>query len=146
MGIVNRTKDVSEQYEVLESTFAALATGASAIVAHVPWPCFLKAGKMAAFGLSGSPTAQLVINRFIVGTGLTAISVGSANALPAYGTSGVMVSGASLPAAGSTLLNLQANDVVMVQIAGSSANVLGLSVELVVQPVQDIKKYFGGLV
>ena len=146
MGVINRTLDNSQQREVVGVAAGALATGVTGIVAHVNTPVVLDAAQMAAFGISGSPTVQLVINRFIVGTGFTAISVGSANAVPAFGTSGVMVAGASLPAAGSTLLNLLPNDVIMYQTGGSNSAVTGLSVHLVLRPIQDVKKYFGGLV
>lgn len=145
MATTNRALDASEQKKSVWAYNGPLATGVTAIVHHVEWPSVLVAGQVAAFGISGSPTAQLVINRFIVGTGFTAISIGSANALPAYGTSGVPVAGVSLPASGSTLNNLLANDILLVLTGGANSAVTGLSVNLVLQPIQDVKAFFGAL-
>jgi hypothetical protein len=146
MAVINRTLDNSQQRFVVSAKAGATATGVTGIIGQIETPCVLDAAQMAAFGISGAPTVQLVINRFIVGTGFTAISVGGANAVPAFGTSGVMVAGASLNAAGSTLLNLIPNDVIMYQTGAANAAVTGLVVNLVLRPIQDIKKYFNGLV
>lgn len=143
MAVVNRTLDSSEQRKIVEQSFGAIATGVTGIIAQIPYPCVLEKAQMAAFGLSGAPTYSLVVNRFIPGTGFTAITVGSANVVPAFGTSGVMVVGASLPASGSTLLNLLANDVVMVQSGVANTAATGLSVNLVIRPLQDVKQHFG---
>lgn len=146
MGVINRTLDNSQQRYVVNTTSAATATGVTGIIVQIDTPVVLEAAQMAAFGLSGAPSVQLVINRFIAGTGFTAISVGSANIVPAFGTSGVMAAGASLPAAGSTLLNLVPNDVIMFQTGVANTAVTGLTINLVLRPIQDIKKYFNGLV
>lgn len=143
MGIVNRTKDQSEQRVVASVALSALGTGVTIPILQVPSPCVLEAGSLAAFGISGSPTYQLSIQRFIVGAGATVFSLGSANAAPAFGTSGVPVSGLSLPASGSTLLNLLTNDVICVTSGAANAAVTGLNLSLVVRPIQDIRKYFG---
>lgn len=143
MAIVNRTMDSSEQRKVLENLAGPTGTGATVIIGQVPWPCIVDAAQFAAFGLSGAPTAQLVVNRFIVGQGFTAFNLGSANVLPAFGTSGVLAVGASLPAAGSTLNTLQTNDVILVQTGGANSAVTGLSVGIVLRPIQDVKKAFG---
>ena len=147
MGIINRTKEPSEQRRLLEfAATAAVATGVSAIIGYVETPCILEAGQIAAFGLSGAPSYQIVVNRFIAGIGFTAITVGSANIPPAFGTSGVAATGVSLPASGSTLNNLLANDVVMFQSGVANTAAAGLSIKLVVRAIQDTVKYFGGLV
>lgn len=143
MAIVNRSLDQSEQRKVLDYSVGALATGLTIPAFMIPYPCVLEAGQLAAFGVSGAPTYQLAVQRFIVGAGATAFTVGSANAAPAFGTSGVPVAGLSLPASGSTLLELQANDVITVTSGGSNSAVTGLHVSLVVRPIQDLKKYFG---
>lgn len=143
MAIVNRTLDVSEQRKVYEVSAGPVVTGVSAIVAYVPGPCTLDAGSIAAFGLSGLPTYALVVNRFIVGAGVTAITiaVGTSNVPSAFGTSGAFQM--ILPAAGSTLLNLVANDVLMYQTGVANTAVTGLSVAVVLKPIQDIKLQFG---
>jgi hypothetical protein len=145
MAVINRTMDASQQRFTEGVKLGATATGVTAIVAHIETPCVVDAGQMAAFGLSGAPSFQLVINRFIAGAGFTAINLGSANVIPAFGTSGVAASGVSLPAAGSTLNNLVPNDVIMVLSGVANTAVTGLSVKLVLRPIQDIKKFFAGL-
>lgn len=143
MAIVNRTLDPSEQKKVFSVAAGAVATGVSGIVAVVPYPSTLTAGSIAAFGLSGAPNYALVVNRFVVGAGVTAITVavGTSNIPLAYGTSGswAMV----LPAAGSTLLQLQANDVLMYQSGVANTAVTGLNIGIVLQPIQDVKVQFG---
>lgn len=143
MAITNRGLDQSEQRKVVGTKLGATATGVTAIVDFVAYPCVLEKAQFAAFGLSGAPTYQLVVNRFIAGAGATAINVGSANAVPAFGTSGVLAVGASLPASGSTLLNLLPGDVVMVLSAGANTAATGLAVSMVLRPIQDIKINFG---
>lgn len=143
MAIVNRTLDPSEQKKVYSASAGAVATGVTGIVAYVPGPAILNAGSIAAFGLSGAPNYSLIVNRFVVGAGATAITVGTgtSNVPSAYGTSGSfqMV----LAAAGSTLLQLQANDVIMYLSGVASSAVTGLNVSVVLQPIQDIKLQFG---
>jgi hypothetical protein len=139
MAIVNRSLDASEQRKVIQVVAGAVATGVSGIIGVVPWPCTLDAGEIAAFGLSGAPNYGLILNRFVVGAGVTAITiaVGTSNIPLAYGTSGgwSMV----LPASGSTLLSLQANDVLMFQSGVANTAVTGLAVSVVLKPIQDIK-------
>lgn len=143
MAIINRTLDTSEQRKTVQVQAGAVATGVTGIICQVPYPCVLEAGEIAAFGLSGAPNYSLVVNRFIAGTGFTAITVavGTSNVPSAFGTSGpfAMV----LPASGSTLLNLLANDVLMYQSGVASTAVTGLNIGVVLRPIQDVKKHFG---
>lgn len=143
MAIVNRTLDPSEQKKVFSVSAGAVATGVTGILAVVPYPSILNAGEIAIFGISGAPNYSIVNNRFVVGAGATAITiaVGTSNIPLAYGTSGAwpMV----LPAAGSTLLQLQANDVLMYLSGVAATAVTGLSVSVVLQPIQDQKLQFG---
>lgn len=145
MAVVNRTLDASEQRKVISQSYNTLATGVTRIIGVVPWPCTLEAGQLAAFGVSGAPTYAVAVQRFIVGAGLTAITIatGTSNLPPAYGTSGVGISAMILPAAGSTLLNLQANDVLYFVSGGTNSAVVDLAVSLVLKPIQDIKLNFG---
>ena len=91
MAVINRTKDASEQRVTFDFAAGAFATGVTAIIAQVPYPCTLESGQIAAFGLSGAPNYALTVNRFIAGAGATAIvvAVGTSNAPSAFGTSGV---------------------------------------------------------
>ena len=140
MPIVNRTLDASEQRKAFGVNAGAVATGVSGIICMVPYPATIDAAEIAAFGLSGAPTYSLVVNRFVVGAGVTAITVVSGQAVSAFGTSGPQ--GVSLPAAGSSLLNVLPNDVLMYQSAGANTAVTGLSVNVVLKPIQDIKIHF----
>lgn len=146
MAVINRTLDQSQQRFTMNAQAGAVATGVTGILGIVPTPCVLEAGQIAAFGLSGAPSYQLTVQRFIVGTGITAITIGGANVPPAFGTSGLAVSGVSLNAAGSTLNNLLPGDVIMYLSGVANTAVTGLAVSLVMRPIQDIKKWFGGLV
>jgi hypothetical protein len=146
MAIVNRTLDPSEQYVEYSAKGGATANGVTSIVGIISSPCVLKGGQLAAFGVSGAPNYTVTVNRFITGTGFTAITLatGTSNTPPAYGTSGVTSTGLKIAAAGSTLLNLLANDVLIVlQGASSSDATTGWTLDLVVQPIQDIRSYFG---
>lgn len=146
MAVVNRTLDATEQRKVIEQSYpAVVATGVTNMIGLVPWPCVLEGAQMAAAGVSGSPTVQIVVQRFIVGTGFTAIALSAAHAVPAWGTSGVInpTVGVSLLASGNTLLNLQANDVLSILTGGANSACAQLAVECIVRPIQDIKKHMG---
>jgi hypothetical protein len=153
MAITNRALDTSEQKKQLNVFAGALATGVTGIAAHIMYPCTLNAVQVAAFGTSGSPTIGLIVNRFIIGTGSTAFALGTSQALVAYGTSGVLgvtsqsgaISGGYSLTVGGTLLNLLPNDVLMYITAGANSAVTGLSVAMVVTPIQDVKTELAGI-
>jgi hypothetical protein len=149
MAVINRTKDITEQRKTFSYAAGAFATGVTASVLQVPYPCVLESGQMAAFGLSGAPNYTLTVNRFIAGAGATAfvVATGTSNTPSAFGTSGVAATGASglVMTWGSTLMNLLANDVVMVTSGVANTAVTGLAITLVVKPIQDIKVHFGVL-
>lgn len=153
MAVVNRTLDASEQRKVFAVVNAATATGVTLNLGLVPYPSTLVEAQVAAWGLSGAPSYQLSVNRFISGTGFTTIvlATGTSNLPAEFGTSGPGAFGASLfgasgmvlAASGSTLLNLLANDLLMVTSGGSNSAVKGLAIDVVIQPIQDIKVHFG---
>lgn len=149
MAIVNRTLDASEQRRVgvlqWSNGVTLVGTGVTRTIGIVPWPCTLDAGQIAAFGLSGAPSYAIAVQRFIPGAGLTAITVavGASNVPPDFGTSGVGISAMILPAAGSTLLNLLANDVVYFVSGVANTAATYLAISLVLKPTQDIKYNFG---
>lgn len=150
MAIINRTLDATEQRKTMTlnvngSSGIVLITGSTYIAGIVPWPCTLDAGQLVAFGVSGAPTVALHVQRFIPGTGFTTyvIATGTSNLVPAFGTSGVGISAMILPASGSTLLNLLANDVLGITFAGANSAAIFLSVSLVLKPIQDSKVNFG---
>lgn len=159
MAIVNRTLDPTEQRKNFSwsatgaGASAPLTSGMTSIVCVVPWPSTLVEGQIAAVGVSGAPTYQLAVNRFIAAAGFTTwiVATGTSNTPANFGTSGAGAFGTSmfgssgivLAASGSSLLNLQANDVITVTTGGSGAAANALSIGLVLQPIQDIKKSFG---
>lgn len=147
MGIINRNLSASEQRLVLQQEYAptTLVTGATNVVTVIPTPCSLDFISYAAFGVSGSPTALFIVNRFIPGTGLTSFPLGSTSLVTAFGTSGVLASGVSIPVIGSTLTQLQTNDVLMLQMGGANSALTGLSVSVALRPLQDIVKLFNVL-
>lgn len=144
MGIINRNLGSSQRRGMpFEFSAGAVATGVTQIIATIPYPCSVDGAQMFAFGTSGAPTVQLFVNRFIIGTGFTTFSLASAQSVPAYGTSGVLASGYSLPQIGSTLTQLFINDVVMVQTGGANSAVTGLAIGLVLRPIADTLAHYG---
>ena len=153
MAIVNRTLDASEKNKVYELSTQAVATGVTLQVALVPYPANIMGAQIAVWGVSGSPTYALAINRFITGSGVTTIVIGTgtSNTPAEFGTSGPGSFGSSLfgssgmilAAVGSTLLQLQANDVLTLTSGGSNSAVKALSCGVVIQPTTDIKYHFG---
>ncbi len=141
MPIENRTLGTGLQKDVLEAHYAATATGATLHAAIIPYPSVLKDVKVAAAGLSGSPTVALKILRFIVGTGVTTITGATTLTLGSIGTSGMQ--SMVLEASGSTLLNLLAGDVLTLTVGASNAAVTNISVAAVIQATQDIRTVFG---
>jgi len=142
MGITNRTLDATEQKRVFTATFGTLGTGATMAVVTVPFNSTLSGIRLVTEGLSGTPTYAFKVQRFIAGTGITAISGGSTTTTGvAYGTSGLV--SVPLATSGSTLLNLLANDVITVTTAGSNAAAASVNVSVVIAAVQDIKTNFG---
>lgn len=139
MGIINRTKDVSEQKEVIEVLIDDTITARVYPVYTAPRAQTLIDARNVALGLSGAPTMSLFLNRFVVGTGGISAAVGGALTVAAFGTSGAQQY--SLPATGSSLLALQSGDWLSVKAAGTNAALTDNIISLVVQNVQDIKTW-----
>lgn len=140
MANINRTDDISQQKDlVVHSISAGTSTGVTYGIYVVPRAQTLLDARSACIGLSGAPTSALSLQRFVAGAGATVIAIGGALTLAAFGTSGNQQY--SLPASGSTLLNLQAGDRVFMTAGGSNAAVANLLTELVVLNIQDIKTW-----
>jgi hypothetical protein len=151
MPIVARDLDVSEKKTVFQ--WSNMLGGQSAIVANggimgvstlinmfmMPFPCTIQTGTVFSQGLSGAPQISLKTVRWAPGA--TTFDIGISNmVLTTFGTSGFQgLSG--LPAAGSTLLNLQYGDVVQLVTSGANTAISQLIVELVVKRTQDIVAY-----
>lgn len=143
MAVTNRALDTSEQKKTFSAVAAATATGTSGVVGLIPFPCALNCIQAAAFGNSGSPTVAVVVNRFIVGSGATAITIatGTSNVMPSFGTSGLPTSGLVTSASFAFL----PGDLVDWVLGGTTSAVTGLAITLVVDPIQDVKTFFGTL-
>ena len=146
MAIVNRDLDVSEQmkpFGAVLSTSVGASAASSFQVAQMPYPGILKGLAVAAASISGAPVVSLSVKRWSAGGVRTIPYVGSTLAVLAIGASAPyqMI---PLGANGSTLLSLQAGDVITVVQEFSGGNVaIGNGVfTAVVQPVQDIVKFF----
>lgn len=141
MAIVNRTLDASEQRKMYSASYGVIGTGATLMGVPIPSDGSLAAVRIAVNGVSGSPTALVVVHRFIVGTGLTSIAACTLLTHTAFGTSGIQSVG--LAAAGSTLLQLLAGDYLAVATGGANSAVASMTVSAVVQNIQDIKTAYG---
>jgi hypothetical protein len=141
MGIINRTLDGSEQKEAIKITVLSPVNAQEVLLPPVERAMTITAAKASLLGISGAPTMFLRGLRFIAGTGGSSFAIGTSQAITAYGTSGALAY--SLPASGSTLLNLQAGDcLALVFGGGTGAACTTATVELVVQNIQDIKTWY----
>lgn len=139
MPNINRTMDVSEQKDLQPALVAPTVTGKDYVVHRAPRAQTITDAKAIVVGMSGAPTSTLKLQRFVVGAGLTTISISGALTHTAIGTSGAQTY--SLPATGSSLLQLSAGDVVVATSGGANAAVEQLMVQLVVQNIQDVKQW-----
>lgn len=146
MAVINRDFDVTEQIKdlaVLLSTAVGASAGTSYQVAHLPYPATLRGVFIAANSISGAPVVSVDIKRWTSG-GVTTIPYASTTlAVLAYGASAAY-QGVSLAASGSTLLNLQAGDVIVLnqQFSGGNVAIGGAVVTTCVQAIQDIRAHF----
>lgn len=151
MAIVGRDLDVSERKVAFQWSAqfggqslttdggVVTATGTSLFMFMMPFPCTVQSGSVYAKGISGAPQIGIFIERWAGGA--TNFAMGISNmVISAFATSGVIgLSG--LPAAGSTLLNLQQGDVLLIQTAAANTAIKNLILELVVKKTQDIVAY-----
>lgn len=147
MAVHNRTLGGTEQNKVLDFNVPiAIVNGQTGLLAYVPFPCTIQAAQLAAFGVTASPNLQITVSRFIAGAGSSTWNLSSTFVPPSFGSSGVLASGISLPATGSTLLLLMPNDVIgYLAGGGASGGVFGCIGGFVVRPIQDVRVYLAGL-
>jgi hypothetical protein len=134
MGIVNRTLDTSEQKRDHFVNIDVSTTATSDQIYHAPHGVDMVAAKLSAVTLSGAPTCQLQIKRFVTGAGETLIPLGAALTLVAVGTSGPQ----SYTFSSTTVLE---GDLLVATHAGTNAGVAQLGIALVVKSTQDIKSW-----
>jgi hypothetical protein len=142
MPIVNRDVDVSQQKEVVHFAPGALATGVTRLVCNVPYPCTLQNIQAAAIGVSNA--MQVTFNKLtFVAAGATVQNLGVSNlVLVNQGTSGPQ-GFSGLAVSGSTLLNLQAGDVLFVTTSVANGNATDLTLNFVLKKTQDIVSHDG---
>ncbi len=134
MGNINRSMDASEQNDAHFVNIKGTVTATSDQIYHAPQEMEIQSAMIANEGLSGTPTTQLQIQRFVTGAGETVIPLGPALAVIAVGTSGPKAF------AFSSIL-LQAGDQVVATQAGTNAAVAQQSISLVVKGLQDIRSW-----
>ena len=134
MAIVNRSKDASEQKQDHFINLEDTVTATSDQIYHAPHEMQIQSAKLSAEGLSGSPSCQLQIQRFVVGAGETQIPLGPALVLQSVGTSGPQSFAFSATA-------LQAGDQVVATHAVANTAADQLSIAMVVKALQDIKSW-----
>lgn len=141
MAICNRDKDASEQKDVVyfRST-AEHVTGASVLcVGPLPSPATLQSVRVALFGASNAAAVQLQFqNVRFTATGLTTINLGISNMLPGLVSLSGVIGFSGLAAVGSSLLSLQAGDVLSITVAGTNTSITNTLVEWAIKKTQDI--------
>lgn len=140
MGIINRSKDVSEQKEDACVSLSETVTGKSYPIFVAPRAMQISDAKAYVAGMSGAPTGTLKLTRFVAGAGATTITISGALTHVAFATSGMETF--SLPAAGSSLLDLQKNDVLLYVTGAANAALEKAQVQVVLKNMQDIKSWF----
>lgn len=141
MGIINRTMDASEQKEAIKISVLAPVNASEVLLPPFERAVTISDAKVSLLGISGAPTVHLRGLRFVAGTGGSSFAIGSSFAVTAFGTSGYL--SYSLPAAGSTQLNLQKGDCIsLIFGGGTGAACTTATLELVVQNLQDVKTWY----
>jgi len=134
MAIVNRALDVSEQQRDIFMNIESTVTATSDQIYHAPHALELQSAFLSPVSLSGTPTCQLQIKRFVVGAGETLIPLGAALTLQAVGTSGPLSYTLSTT-------SVMEGDLLVATHAGTNAAVAQLGIALVAKATQDIKTW-----
>lgn len=140
MAIVNRDLDPSQQTATLTGTVSVAVTGATYVMAIVPYQSQLTAAQVNAIGLSGAPNLSLWVQRFVAGAGVTSVVIGQSLVAQNFSVSG----GQSFAIVGAGLsFLLQAGDCLMLATAAANTAALHVQCTMVVKALQDIKTSFG---
>lgn len=140
MAIVNRDLDASQQKDIVNAPLGAVATGVTRHVCVIAYPCTLQSVRASAQGVSN---AMQIAFEVIRGAGSSGIPIGISNmVLQNRSVSGV-VGFSGLAAAGSTLLNFVAGDVVQIVSSVANGNATDLTLQLVLKKTQDIVSHNG---
>ena len=142
MGLQNRDKGLNEQVDNWDVQTANVGISALIQLCQVPYAGQLLKTTVSGYGLSGTPTVGLQIQRFIIGTGFTTIPINGSSLLTmsAFSTSGMLTM--SLPAPGNSLVQLIPGD--QLQVITSTANTAATyAINTVIQCLQDFKTQYG---
>jgi hypothetical protein len=141
MSNINRTDDISQQKQNYTSGFINVPNLTVLPVATIERGMVITDCKITMHGVSGTPALYLEVYRFQGTTGSASFIIGQSFVCQAYGTSGFL--SYSLPAVGSTLLNLMKGDVVVaVQAGGTGAATVVTTIDLICQNLQDVKTWY----
>lgn len=148
MSIINRSMHISEQQEWITyispqsvGNSTLIQTGATILLAMMPYPGLLLSGRVAATGVSNAMQLSLGVHRFVAGSGLTLITMGLSNlVLSNLSTSGC-IGWSGLPVTGSTLLGFTTGDCFVVTTSVANGAATSVCLELVVRKTQDIVQY-----
>lgn len=137
MALINRDKDPSEQKEVIRMTWPSqVSTGASLLVGEIPCAGTIQSVRAIGMGVSGALQVLLRVAR--MAAGYTTIPVGISNLIVSnLGTSGPL-GYSGLAATGSTLLQVLADDSLVVELVGANTAATQLTIDVVVKRTQDI--------
>lgn len=144
MAVENRDLGTTQQRETYQLTLGAGASGlvgvgTTAVACIVPFPSTLAAGQAVGFGLSGVPAVNIDVTRYNAG-GVTTIT-GMISAFNVPGAT-IGVQNGFTVSSGTSLVNLQTNDVLSVRTSTANTAATQMTVCLVLQALQDIKKHF----
>lgn len=141
MAIVNRDKDVSEQKVNFSARVLPTVTAATYLLWQAPYPCEVRNLTQAANGLSGSPFHFIDIYRWNAAGPTTITGLHASLGVVAVGTSGTQ--SFSVQAPGNTLVQMQANDWLVLRTAVANTATTDVTVSGVVRKLQDIVSNYG---
>lgn len=140
MSIENRDLAFQQQRDTYQANLAAIATGGTAVLCILPYPGQVDAaGIVAPNGISGTPSLNLEVLRYVVGGATTLGSLASTLSL----AGSTLAQGFTVFTGASQLL-LQTGDVLCVRVGGTNSSVFPSTLLSVsVRALQDIKTCFG---
>jgi hypothetical protein len=143
MPLVNRDKDIPEQRDVVSISQNAVATGVTLALWTAPYAAEISVVALDASGISGTPTGQLSINRFVVGSGVTNLGTGgfSVVTLTSFGTSGAQI--VPQNSSGNSLIQLAKGDQLQYLSGAANSSCYNLNITMAIKCLQDIKSHFG---
>lgn len=149
MAVLNRDLGFAQQRDLWQVNTGAIATGGTYTLGIVPYPAAIATGAVNFFGVSNTPSLNIDVTRYNA-AGVTTIT-GAISALAQAGATLAVgfstYAGYTLGLQGVTVpvynTYLQTGDILTARVSGTTANVTGAIVCLVLQALQDVKTDFG---